>query len=1089
MRFGVLGPLTVRTPEGAPVTVPEARVRTLLASLLIAPGAVVPADRLIEDLWGAGPLPTRPANALHTLVSRLRTALATGGGRDLVVRRAPGYLLRIPPDTVDADRFTTLATRARATTGARTRAALFAEALAEWRGAAFTEYADEPFARAAVAHLEEQRLLVREEHAEARLELGDHAELAADLAELTSAHPLRERLRAAHMRALHGAGRTAEALDAYQDLRRHLDEELGLTPGAEVMALQGRILRGEGEQAPAHHTTPLRHRTNLPAPVTPLIGRTGALQDVRELLSAGTRLVTLTGPGGVGKTRLALEVAGTYADGEAVGSYADGEAVGSYTEGEAVGSYTDGAAAAPYPDGIWLVELAALPTSSTPEEAAQKITATLGLREVQAPRTPEGLGTPTAPTALAAPATHHLTEALRDRRLLLVLDNCEHLAAAAADLTRHLLRAAPGLRVLATSREPLALTGETLYAVPPLDLPDPDADPAEVQRAGAVRLFTARAAAATPDFKVTDANSTAVATICRRMDGLPLALELAATRVRALGPQALAERLDDRFGLLTAGRRDAPARQQTLRAMIDWSWELLTAAERTVLRRLAVHAEGCTLEAAEALCSTLDVKSSEVLDLLSRLVDRSLVTVTHTEDGPRYRLLESVAAYALEQLTSSATEFESLRRAHATHYTALAERADPLLRGAGQQTWLRRLNAESANVRAALATASATGDGALARRLTRAMAWYWFLRGRLTEARRAMATALAVPESDPPPSPQTEEAQVAAWHRGMKLLAGEDSVALGPTTEEDAAPPLTTLFLSYAATMFGGMPEAERLTARALEAFRAGSDDWGTAAALTIRGVQRYVRGDLEGSYEDGVRSLALFRGTGDGWGQLQATGVLGRVAEIKGDYAEARAQHTEGLRLATALELWSEASTRWSQLGRVALLVGDHEQADAHHERARLLAVEQADRAAQEFAEVGLALGARRQGRLAEAEAYLLPWREWNRRFPAENGAALILAELGFIAEQRGDAHAALRLHTEGLAAARTTADPRAIALALEGLAGAHHLTDSSPTRATHLLATAARLRISVNAPLPPAERTDVDRITTAIQATRRKG
>ncbi|QIB44436.1 BTAD domain-containing putative transcriptional regulator [Streptomyces aureoverticillatus] len=1074
MRFGVLGPLTVRTPEGAPVTVPETRVRTLLASLLVAPGAVVPADRLIEDLWGAGPLPTRPANALHTLVSRLRTALATGGGRDLVVRRAPGYLLRIPPDTVDANRFTTLATRARATTDARTRAALFAEALAEWRGAAFTEYADEPFARAAVTHLEEQRLLVREEHAEARLELGDHAELAAELAELTSTHPLRERLRAAHMRALHGAGRTAEALDAYQDLRRHLDEELGLTPGAEVMALQGRILRGEGEQAPAHHTTPLRRRTNLPAPVTPLIGRTGPLQDVRELLSAGTRLVTLTGPGGVGKTRLALEVAGTYADGEAVGSY---------TEGEAVGSYADGAAAALYPDGIWLVELAALPTSSTPEEAAQTITATLGLREAQAPRTTESPGTPGTP---AAPATHHLTEALRDRRLLLVLDNCEHLSAAAADLTRHLLRAAPGLRVLATSREPLALTGETLYAVPPLDLPDPDADPAQVQRAGAVRLFTARATAASLDFKVTDANSTAVATICRRMDGLPLALELAATRVRALGPQALAERLDDRFGLLTAGRRDAPARQQTLRAMIDWSWELLTAAERTVLRRLAVHAEGCTLEAAEALCSTLDVKSSEVLDLLSRLVDRSLVTVTHTEDGPRYRLLESVAAYALEQLTSSTPEFEFLRRAHATHYTALAERADPLLRGAGQQTWLRRLNAESANVRAALATASATGDGALARRLTRAMAWYWFLRGRLTEARRAMATALAVPDAT---SEAADSEQVEALHRAMTLLTGEGEAELTEPTTDDRTTPLTTLFLSYAATMFGGMPEAERLTARALEAFRAGSDDWGTAAALTIRGVQRYVRGDLEGSYEDGVRSLALFRATGDGWGQLQATGVLGRVAEIKGDYTEARAQHTEGLRLATALELWSEASTRWSQLGRVALLTGDHEQADAHHERARRLAVEQADRAAQEVAEVGLALGARRQGRLDEAEAYLLPWREWNRRFPAENGAALILAELGFIAEQRGDAHAALRLHTEGLTAARTTADPRAIALALEGLAGAHHLTDSSPTRATHLLATAARLRISVNAPLPPAERTDVDRITTAIQATRRKG
>ncbi|NYI04841.1 putative ATPase [Allostreptomyces psammosilenae] len=640
-------------------------------------------------------------------------------------------------------------------------------------------------------------------------------------------------------------------------------------------------------------------------------------------------------------------------------------------------------------------------------------------------------------------------------------------------------------------------------------------------RASAVRLFVARAAAASPGFALSEENAEAVATICRRMDGIPLALELASTRVRVLGAAGLAERLDDRFGLLTGGRRDAPARQRTLRAVIDWSWELLTAAERAVLRRLAVHSDGCGLPAAEALCSGGGVRPAEVVDLLARLVDRSLVVVSHDADGPRYRLLESVAAYCLERLrapagpadgtgagpaggapsaAAPAGEYDELRRAHARHYTAFAERADAHLRGGDQQRWLRRLDVEAANIRAALETAAATGDAPLARRLVLAMAWYWFLRGRLTEARRSMATALSVPDAhaggadgDGPAAREAAgRARVAAWHAGMALLSGDrpgsrgaggSPLRLHAAIRDPAERARPGWFLGYAATRFGDMAVGEELVRRSLDDFRALGDRWGVAAGLSVRGVQRYVRGELAASRRDGEESLALFRETGDGWGRLQATAVLGRLAEIAGDYSEAERRHRDGLRVAEELGLWTEASTRWSELGRIALLRGDHAAAEELHRRGRRLAVEHGDRAAQESAEVGLGLGARRRGLLDVAEGYLRPWLEWNRRFDAENGTALILAELGFVAEQRGEAGAAWELHLAGLAAARATGDPRAVALALEGLAGAagaggrHEL-------AAGLLGTAARARAAVGAPLPPAERGDVDRITAAVRA-----
>ncbi|MGN9839105.1 BTAD domain-containing putative transcriptional regulator [Nonomuraea sp. H19] len=1043
MRFGVLGPLAVWSADGEPVRVLEVKVRALLADLLIHAGHPVSADRLVEDLWGGRPPANAPA-ALRVKVSQLRRAL---GDRELVAYRAPGYVLSVEPESVDAGLFETLLRRAQHSDDLQVRASLLRQALGLWRGGAYAEFADEPFALAAVARLEEQRLVAVEELAETRLGSGEHALVAAELADLVARHPLRERLRAVHVRALYLAGRQSEALAAYEDLRRRLADELGLDPGPELVALHQAILE---QDTAALGPAPARPRTNLPAPLTDLVGRAEAVAEVRTLLRAH-RLVTLTGPGGVGKTRLALAAAsppapqraGHGAGGTAAqdGSGAGGAAAqGGFGAGGAAaqGRFGGGGAAAQdgFGGGVWLVELAALRPRAAVVEVAETIAGVLGLRD-----------------DLADSMVDRLAAALEGKETLLVLDNCEHVVEQVAALTARLLRAAPRLRVLATSQESLRIEGETLWSVPPLE---PEA---------AVELFAARGNVPP---------SEAVATICRRLDGIPLALELAATRVRALGVQELADRLDDRFRLLNAGMRDAPARQRTLRAMIDWSWELLTEDERMVLRRLAVHAGGGTLRAAEEVCAEPAV---DVLDTLARLVDRSLVVVTA---GPRYRLLESVAAYGQERL-AEAGELDDVRLRHVRYYAGLAERAAPDLRGHDQRRALALLDAESANVRAALEAAARLGAADEAVRLVNAMGWYWVLRGKLGEGQRALETALSIPGA-----PRSGAAQARVWLAGLRMLTGRPQVA-GTTLFEAIEDPLDRArarwFAGFAMFGYDDLSASGALIETALATFRALGDKWGTAAALNVLARYAAMRGDLAALRRNGEQGLALFRELGDRWGEMRAAENLSTLAEITGDYERAAELRMEGLRMAEELGLWSSVSDALSRLGRIALLTGDHARADDYHERARLLAVAQSNRPAEEFAELGLALSARRQGRLDDAERRLRTWLDWVRDVAGEPGAALILAELGFVAEQRGDAAAALELQLEGLEAARKVGDPRATALALEGLAGARVLAGRHE-EAGLLLGHAAALRASVGAPLPLGERGDVDRITAAVEA-----
>ncbi|MFD4996193.1 AfsR/SARP family transcriptional regulator [Streptomyces buecherae] len=1241
MRFGVLGPLAVWTADGAPVPVPGAKVRVLLARLLVAPGRPVAVERLVDALWDDDALPEHPTNALQGKVSQLRRVLAAAepGGRDLLTAGPAGYALRagapadVPTATdgaaVDAAHFAALLHQARDTADPRDRVRVLTRALELWRGEAFADFADRPFARAAVTRLDEDRLTAWEERAEARLALGEHAALTGELSALVERYPLRERLRAAHLRALYLAGRPAEALAEYAALRRRLADELGLSPSPELAALQQAMLRqcpsldappappgarvaggaatgvvpnrvpgpaapasprpgpGPGTRpgpGPGARPGPGPGPGNLPAPVSPLIGRADAVSAVAELLGPH-RLVTLTGPGGVGKTRLALAAAARLRA-RAIAPYADDPTV----EGPTVGAPSTGGG---FPDGVWLVELATLDTEAQagPDAGAganpdaydagayavvERVLKVLAIREdiPHSPSPQPDLGPDPDPGPASAPdpapapdpgrtappraggagrldRLDRLVGAVRAMRVLLVLDNCEHLVGPVGRVVAALLRAAPGLCVLATSQEPLGVAGERVWPVPPLELPAPasDADPSALEEFGSVQLFVARAASA-PGFALTAANAPAVAALCRRLDGLPLALELAAARVRTLGVHGLAARLDERLTLLSGGHRDAPARHRTLRTMIDWSWGLLTDPERAVLRQLAVFAGGCTPEAAEAVCGQAAVAgqdgSGRVLDVLARLVERSLVVLDDGPTGPRYRLLESVSAYGAERLRA-AGEADAVRERHGRYYADLAERVAPRLRGLEQRHWLERLDDEGANLRRALDHAvrhDAGGDRAL--RLVNALAWYWVVRGRLAEAGRALAAALAT-GPHPPAAITPPRALATAWHTAIALTTGtvEHPVTIdhpsrvehpghvaeppGPTAIDAPGAPgiaenteiagiadtpaiaepgeggsgariravlraydalddphgrATALWLLGTAQLGAGdVATGEELVDQALAGFRALGDPWGTAAALSVRARHAMARGDLDAVRHDGELSARLFRGLGDRWGQAQTVFPLATLAEITGDYPRATRLHRAGLEIAEELGLGAEVSRRHTGLGRIALLTGDTARARAHHTRALHLARAQNFRSGQVSAEIGLALGARAEGDLDTAERHLDALLDWFRETGYGPGGSLVLAELGFVAELRGDAATALARHLGGYAVARGLGDPRALALALEGLAGARALAGAADDAAA-LLGAAAAARDSVASPLPPAERADVDRVTVAARA-----
>ncbi len=678
----MLGSFEVRADDGVLADVPGPRLRALLIALALEPGRLVPRATLVDWIWGERP-PSDAVNALQRLVSRLRKALPDGS----VQGQTGGYRLTVEPGAVDAVRFERLLGQARSGEDPG-RVLLLREAVALWRGPAMHDVGLQESAAfdAAVTRLEMLRLTALEDRFEAEVSVGHGARLVAELTDAVAANPLRERLVAALMRAHVAAGRDTEALLAYQRAREALADELGVDPSPELSALHGALLRGElGRREAAR-------KTNVRAELTSFVGRDADVAVARELI-AEHRLTTLIGPGGAGKTRLATETARSL-----------------------LGDL---------PDGAWLVELASIGADG---DVALSTLDGLGLRDALLGETPD------------ADLTDRLIAAVRGREALLILDNCEHVIESAAVFADRVLGECPRLRILATSREPLGITGEALWLVEPLALPAGDAGLGEIESSPAVQLLRDRAGAVRKDL-VVDAET--MVRVCRALDGMPLAIELAAARLRTMSLDQLASRLHDRFRLLTGGSRTALPRHKTLRAVVDWSWELLADAERMVLRRLAVFSGGASLDAAERVCAGDAVEQEHVLELLTSLAEKSLL-LSEGDSAPRYRMIGTIKEYARYRL-AEAGESDRTRRAHLDYFTELTEAAEPHLRRAEQLEWLAQLEGEHENIGSAMRGALAAGEALGAMRLAAGAGWYWWLGGHKAEGNELIIAATTIP--------------------------------------------------------------------------------------------------------------------------------------------------------------------------------------------------------------------------------------------------------------------------------------------------------------------------------------------------------
>jgi predicted ATPase/DNA-binding SARP family transcriptional activator len=784
MEFRMLGPIEA-LESGEQLALGAPKQRAVLAALLLRRNEVVTRDALVDAVWGES-VPGSAVQSLQVYVHGLRRVL----GADRIETRGMGYRLRVEPGELDLDRFDELVGRARSALAAESpqaAAGAIDQALALWSGAPLADLAGEPVTDASAMPLADLRVEAIELHGDVELALGHHAALVPELEAAVAEHPYREHLREQLVIALYRCGRQKEALEAQRAARETFAEELGVDPGPALRELEGAILRHEPALA-APGAAPERFGP-LPVPATPLVGRRLEVAAVAALLGDGARLVTLTGPGGTGKTRLAHAVAE-----------------------DVEGSLENGAV---------FVDLA--PVSD-----------------------PQLLG-PTIAAAVGVQDDAELPERLRPLRLLLVLDNVEQLLPA-VPLVAELLTRAPGLVVLATSRAPLRLSGEHEYRVPPLALPAPAADFEELAANDAVRLFVQRARAADPAFQLTGASAPSVAAICTQLDGLPLAIELAAARTSVLPPDAMAAGLVSALDLAAGRGRDVAPRQRTLRETLAWSHDALDPGEQALFAQLAVFAGGFSLGAAEA------VAGEPVLDALGALVEMSLVRRSEPAE-PRFAMLETIRQFAGELLAESGAE-ETVRRRHCEYFARIAEERSEELNSGGGELVLERLDRDHDNVREALGWAVRAGEVELEARLANAMVWFWQIRGHLHEGRRVFEHA------------------VVATRGGDPRLYAQTLVRAAQ--------------LSYRQ---GDLGEAEAWWTEALELFRDQDDADGVGRCTAELGSVAIAKGDLDASRELYEEAIESFERLGNRLRLGTAKANLSAVASLQGDL-EAAARH-----------------------------------------------------------------------------------------------------------------------------------------------------------------------------------------------------
>ena len=988
---------------GVPVPVRGAKQRTVLALLALHRGEPVSADRLIDALWGDGQV-ANPVNALQAQIGQLRRTL----GATAIVTSDAGYALDIGPDDVDAARFEHLVAKGRRLLEEGETAlasTTLGEALRLRRGEPLTEFAYAGFADAERAHLTELTLVAIETRAEADLALGRHGELVGELEALCREHPLRERLWELLMLALYRAGRQAEALGAYTEARGLLVNQLGIDPGPALRELEARILAQDPSLAAAGpaalEAVPAPMATgNLRERLSSFVGRTAELQELSEAVRS-SRLVTLIGPGGVGKTRLAVEAAAILRQ--------------------------------EHRDGAWLVEFASV---TEPEGVAPAVAGALGAAVV-------GLVGPPSPDS----TVELIVRFLAGRSLVVVFDNCEHVIDQTAALAETLAGTVPGLRLIATSREPLGVPGEVLVSVGPLAM------------SAAVELFVDRARAVRPGFTADGHTRPVIDDICRRLDGLPLAVELAAARLRSLTLATLAERLDDRFRLLTVGARTALPRQQTLRAVVDWSYDLLFEDERRLFARLSVFAGGCGLEAAEEVCADDQVPAGEILDILSRLVDKSLVGRPDAGRDARFSQLQTLWQYGRDRLNESG-EAGAMCARHGAYYRQMAEDAHEGLRGATGPMWRERLTSELGNLRTALDWFIARGDADAALSLVSGMAWLWRINSDFVEGERWLGDALGATGPRRPELAAT--AQV--WHGYFVCMAYSPAAAV---PECDAA--LATLRTSddrdrrTEALLFSGtvlmraleserslaaLSEAHELLEPAKHGWLLAYHDWIVAENLTLLGQFD----DAEPAARSGVER---FDAQGEVWMSVGPLHILAGIAAARGDLEEASAAYEALLERSRAAGQRDFVMFSLQRLSALRAKQGNDAAADGVYEEAIARSFNPSVSA---DLMVGQAAVARRLGDRARARALLDAAGTYYQNVGHPAGQTGVLAGLAWWALSAGQADDAMVFAADACQAAAASGDPAVQLLADTAVAAVRALADPTRPNAEAFIALAQR-------------------------------